>query len=196
MEDAFKFGCNSILQRFPDITDYLIPVLKNKPKSKINIPSDYESIQVGIHSFAYSSKELDYHLDIMLRLIHHFENRKLVKGTWEEVKQEIKDFLTQTTKSGDRYDFHIPLHSSLVFFVGRMLDPKFGAEINIYQPSPQLELWILSKKYEIKKEKIWLLEEFEIRNRGSELAAAVSVTHNVLGDVEYYVKIKTRIYLI
>lgn len=104
------------------------------------------------------------------------------------MKQEIKDFLTRTTKAGNRYDFHIPLHGSLAFFVGRVLDQKSGAEINIYQSSPLRELWILSKKYE--NEKIWTVEDYEVRNNGSELAAAVSVTHDVFEDVENYVKNK------
>jgi len=30
VEDAFKFGCNAVLQQFPDLSEHLIPVLKKK----------------------------------------------------------------------------------------------------------------------------------------------------------------------
>ena len=30
VEEAFKFGCNAILQVYPDIPEHLIPVLKNR----------------------------------------------------------------------------------------------------------------------------------------------------------------------
>jgi hypothetical protein len=30
VEDAFKFGCNAILQQFPDLSEHLIPVLKKR----------------------------------------------------------------------------------------------------------------------------------------------------------------------
>jgi hypothetical protein len=32
VEDAFKFGCNAILQYFPDLSEHLIPVLKKRKK--------------------------------------------------------------------------------------------------------------------------------------------------------------------
>jgi hypothetical protein len=183
VEDAFKFGCNAIRQTFPGTSEHLIPVLKKKiDKNK--------PIQVVIRSFKHYSEEPDDQVDKdkTLCLLDRFKNRQLVKGTWEDVKQEIKTFLTQTIKAGYRYDFFIPLHSSLAFFVGRFLDPKCGAEINIYQSSPRRELWKLSKKFEHKNEKIWTLEEYRVRDNGRELAAAVSVTHNVQEDVEAYVK--------
>lgn len=32
VEEAFKFGCNAILQQFPDLSEHLIPVLKKRKK--------------------------------------------------------------------------------------------------------------------------------------------------------------------
>jgi hypothetical protein len=194
VEEAFEFGRNAVQKSDP--TGYNLPTLKkrtNKNKKMGNTcldskPNGDKPIQVVIRSFKHYSEELDNRVDKMLCLLDFFDGRRLNKGTWEKVQQEINTFLTQTIKAGNRYDFHIPLHSSLAFFVGRVLDPKCGAEINIYQSSPRRELWMLSNKYENKDEKIWTVEKYEVQDNGSELAAAVSVAKNTLADVNAYVK--------
>lgn len=183
VEEAFQFGRNAILVVFPDTSEHLIPCLKKKiPKNK--------PIQVVIRSLKHFAQELDDQVDKdnMLCLLDRFENRVLVKGSWEEIKQEIKDFLKGKIKAGNRYDFHIPLHSSLAFFVGIELPFKSGVEVNIFQPSPKSELWRVPNKVELENEKIWTVEKHAVKNNGKELAAAVSVTRKTLADVKAYAK--------
>lgn len=153
-----------------------LPGKKENPKNK--------PIQVVIRSLDHFAQELDDQVDETFCLLDRFDDKHLVKRTWEEVKQEIKDFLKRTIKAGNRYDFQISLPSSLAFFVGRELVLKCGAEINIYQSSPYRKLWRHSKK--IKNERIWTIEKHVVKNNGGELAAAVSVTRKTLADVEAY----------
>jgi hypothetical protein len=195
IEDAFKFGTNAILQKFQDFSEHLIPVLKkmpikNKKAAKKNIYPGDRPITVAIRSFKHPAHEIESKVDHMLCLCHYFQDRELVKGTWEDVIQEINDFITKTIKAEHRYNLYLPLHTSLAFLVGRTMDPKYGAEINIFQPSPSssVELWRLKQLDSFKSGNPWTVEDSSPGNPGDELAAAVSVTHNLLEDVEYYVK--------
>jgi hypothetical protein len=195
VEDAFKFGTNAILQRFPNISEHLVPVLKkmdikDEKGTKRNIHPHDRPITVAIRSFKHPAHEIESKVDHMLCLCHYFQDRKLVKGTWEDVIQEIKDFIYKTIKAEHRYNLYLPLHTSLAFLVGRTMDPKYGAEINIFQPSPSssVELWRLKQLDSFKSGNPWTVEDSSPGNPGDELAAAVSVTHNLLEDVEYYVK--------
>jgi len=195
VEDAFKFGTNAILQRFPNISEHLVPVLKkmdikDEKGAKRNIHPHDRPITVAIRSFKHPAHEIESKVDHMLCLCDHFTGRHLVKGTWEDVIQEIKDFIYKTIKAEHRYNLYLPLHTSLAFVVGRTMDSKYGAEINIFQPAPSssVELWRLKKVESFKNGNPWAVEESTPGNPGNELAAAVSVTHNVLADVEDYVK--------
>jgi hypothetical protein len=195
LEDAFKFGTNAILQKFQDFSEHLIPVLKkmsikNKKAAKKNIYPGDRPITAAIRSFKHPAHEIESKVDHMLCLCHYFQDRKLVKGTWEDVIQEIKDFIYKTIKAEHRYNLYLPLHTSLAFLVGRTMDPKYGAELNIFQPAPSssVELWRLKQYDDFRNSNPWIVEESASGNPGDELAAAVSVTHNVLADVEYYVK--------
>jgi hypothetical protein len=197
VENAFKFGTNAILQRFPDISEHLIPVLIkrdiiNKKVPEINISPDIKTIGLAIRSFIHPAHDIESKVDNMLCLCDHFKGRHLVKGTWEDVIQKIKDFISRNIKAERRYNLYLPLHTSLAFLVGRSMDPKCGAEINIFQPSPSssFKLWQLTQDVNFKKDNPWIVEESAPGNPGNEMAAAVSVTHNVLDDVEDYVKNK------
>jgi hypothetical protein len=195
IENAFKFGTNAILQRFPDISEHLIPVLKkrnitDKKVSVINIAPGVKTIELAIRSFIHPAHDIESKVDGMLCLCDHFDGRHLVKGTWEDVIQKIKDFISRNIKAEHRYNLYLPLHTSLAFLVGRTMDPKCGAEINIFQPSPSssFKLWQLTQDVNFKNDNPWAIQEFSSGDSGDELAAAVSVSHDVLADVDYYVK--------
>jgi hypothetical protein len=193
LEDAFKFGINAI--REFNLPGHQVPLLikndsKDEKGAKRNIHPHDRPLTVAIRSFKHPAHEIESKVDHMLCLCDHFTGRHLVKGTWDDVIQEIKDFIYKTIKSEHRYNLYLPLHTSLAFVVGRTMDPKYGAEINIFQPAPSssVELWRLKQVESFKNGNPWTVEESAPGNPGNELAAAVSVTHNVLADVEDYVK--------
>ncbi len=164
-EEAFEFGRNAI--QMYKLPEHEVPILKkrdigDKRISKRNTRSDASSIRLAIRSFKHYSEDLDNKVDRMLCLCDLFMGRHLVKGTWDDVKQKIKDFLSQTIKSETRYDLYLPLHSSLTFFVGRMLGLKCGAEINIFQSSQLLELWRLPQNIEMKNSTHGSLKSFNM----------------------------------
>ena len=197
VEDAFEFGTNAILHKFPKISEHLIPVLiqKNivdKEVPGLDIPPGIKTIGLAIRSFKHSAHDIDNQVDDMLCLCDRFDDRHLVKGkgTWEEVSKEIKDFISRNIKAQHRYNLYLPLHTSLTFLVGRALDPKCGAEINIFQPSlsSSFKLWQFTQDVNFKNDNSWIVEESSLGNSGKEMAAALSVTHPTQADVEAYVK--------
>lgn len=190
-KDAFKLGCNAIhMFNLPehDVPTLEEKIINKKNYSKGNIHPDDSPIQVAIRSYMSYSEDIDDKVDQMCCLCHLFEGRHLVQGTWEDLKQQIKKFLTQKIKAGKRYDFYLPLHSSLAFFLGRELPAKSGVEVNIYQPSPRLELWRLYQRSNFKNDSIWNVEETSILNSDGEMAFACSVSHNIFPDVEAYIR--------
>ncbi len=193
LEDAFKFGKNAI--REFNLPGHQVPLLiknnsKNEKGAKRNIHPGDRPITVAIRSFKHPAHEIESKVDHMLCLCDHFNGRHLVKGAWEDVIKKITDFIFRTIKAEHRYNLYLPLHTSLAFLVGRTLDPKYGAEINIFQPAPSssVELWRLNQGNSFKNGNPWTVEESTPGNPGDELAVAVSVTHNILADVEDYVK--------
>jgi hypothetical protein len=193
IEEAFKFGRVTI--QMNNHPEYKVPTLKkrtetNKKNLKKNINPDDRHIKLAIRSFKHYAENFENKVDDMLCLCDLFKDRQLVKGTWEDVKNKIEDFISKNIKAGNRYDLHLPLHSSLAFLVGRMLDPKCGAEINIFQSSPRLNLWPYPQDVSFTKSEIWNIDEFKVSDVGDELAAAFSVSRPILQDVEDYVKNK------
>ncbi|MGD2092103.1 MAG: CHAT domain-containing protein [Candidatus Aminicenantes bacterium] len=167
VDEAFQFGCNAIFSAFPDISEHLIPVLKTRTIKDKKIadrsihPGD-RPISVAIRSFKHSAHDIDNQVDEMLCVSDHFEGRNLVKGTWEDVGQKIKDFISQTIKAEHRYNLYLPLHASLAFLVGRTIDPKCGAEINIFQQSSSssFKLCPLTQPVNFKNDKMWTVCTF------------------------------------
>jgi len=197
VEDSFKFGTNAVRQRFPGIPAHLIPILikgdiPDKPGKElpgINMHPGDSPITAAIRSFKHPAHEIESKVDHMLCLCHYFQDRKLVNGTWEDIIQEIKDFINRTIKAEHCYNLYLPLHTSLAFLAGRTMDPKCGAEINIFQPSlsSSFELWRLKQYNNINNENPWTVEESAWGNAGNELAAALSVTYLIQADFEDYV---------
>jgi hypothetical protein len=191
IEEAFDFGINALKFRSED--ELTIPVLfKKKKNAKKEIKGntmDNQLVELAVRSFRGYGDDLDEKVYKILCLCNYFEKRRLAKGTWEDLKQEIKIFLDQYIEPGKQYNFHFPLHISLAFFVGRELPHKRGAEINVYQSSPKRQLWQRTKN-EGNKEypDPWLVENHEINKTGDELAVAISVTYDIRLDVETFIR--------
>jgi len=192
-EEAFAFG-RSAIQEF-NLPGHQVPVLRKRDIAadrgvKNKIAAGERPITVAIRSFKHPAHDFANQVDEMLCLCDHFAGRELVKGTWEGVVQEVKDFIALTIKAHRRYNLYLPLHSSLTFLVGRTIDPKCGAEINIFQPSPSaaFELWRFKQLDYLDGFHPWTVEESVPGNTGDELAAAISITHSTIEDVEAYIK--------
>lgn len=191
IEEAFEIGKNAL--ELLNLPGYDIPVLrikdsKNKKNTGMPTSLDGNPLTLTIRSFIHPAQKIVETADHMLCITELFNNRKLVKGTWEDLKQLIRQFLFKFIKAGKQYKIFVPLHGSLAFYTGRILDFKCGAEISVFQISPQLELWPLSPQIECQNKNKWNVEEFKTGNDGHEIAFALSVAQPIISDVELYVK--------
>lgn len=180
--EAFSFGRNAI-QMF-NLPEHDVPVLIEG-----NHNADDSFTEVAIRTYNTHGGNLDdKKVDYLCCLCQRFNGRRPIQGTWEDIKQEIKSFLSQHIKIGKKYNFYLPLPNSLAFFIGRELPVKAGVKVNIYQSSSPFTLWVLPDILDFKNDPIWNIEEKQLLNTGKEIAIACSVTKNVFSDVEAYVK--------
>jgi hypothetical protein len=192
IEDAFRFGI--IAAKFEHAEESTVPKLIKKREEEENMnPGIDKANTIAIRSLKGFQDDVIKKDEVkkILDLTGYFEGRYLHKGSWEDIKQEITSFLKNTISAGKEYNFYIPLHCSLAFFAGRVLPVKYGAEINIYQPSPGSgrQLWQRSKDNTvIEPANEWNVEEHEINNAGSEIAVALSVTHDIRKNVESFIR--------
>jgi len=196
-EDAFHFGQSAIMGKFAESMQYKIPIFiddkikKERNSAKLNASPNNKPITLAIRSFKHSAHDIDKQVDDMLDLCPYFQDKKLVKGTWEDIRLKIIKFISRKIKAGNSYNLFLPLHSPLAFLVGSTIGPKCGSEINIYQEaiSQPFELWKLKEiDTALKNPKEWTIEESASGNIGNELAAVLSVTRNIQSAVESYVK--------
>jgi hypothetical protein len=137
------------------------------------------------------AKQIDRKHDLKLDLCQHFDNdRHLVNGEWQEIDKKVRDFLDKKVILEDRYRLYLPLHTSLVFQVGRFFHGKMGVELGIYQPTKykKIKLWEIPNEPDGWSNEIWNVEKQEVSNTGGGVAAAVSVSRPTLESVKSYVK--------
>lgn len=194
-EFAYGLGNNAAMNidstKFNDrlkmkVNNRLAKKLQNKGMVDPNQP-----VKIAIRSFyEYYAKGLENEVDHLEDFCDRFNNRALVKGTWEEIKKKIEASLGQWIQSGKHYRLYIPLHNSLAFLVGRILHPKAGIKVGIYQPSIKsgLTLWELTDDPTNSNKASWKVEEQTIRREGEGLAVAISVTQNTFAKVKSYVE--------
>ncbi|MCP4220744.1 MAG: SAVED domain-containing protein [bacterium] len=189
VEKAFEFGLNAL--KHMDNGEHEIPICFNNEKAGINEPSTGTSdapLELAIRSLRGYDEDIGDMGIEMLCLFDYFKGRYLCKGTWDDIKQEIKLFLEQNISAGKRYNFYLPLHASLAFLVGRALPVIRYTGIDVYQSSSPRQLWQRSKNTDKRKTfDPWLLDEEKMNVNGDEMAVAISVTHETLNDARAYI---------
>jgi hypothetical protein len=151
-------------------------------------------VLVGVRSFTRRAEDMDDEMDKLLRLEAHFEGRHIkAPELWREaVYPELETFLERNLNGHDRYLLHLNTHTSIAFACGFLLDPKSGVDVVPVQRtsgrrewSPELDL---SEVRSDLPEELWKLCRVPLNEGGRDLVAAVSVTHDILEDVEAYAR--------
>ncbi len=194
-EFSYKLGVTADMHISEDQIDTLFKFKVNQKiaerKLKGSIRDQKKAIKMAIRSFCKDyAIGLENKVEHMLSLCHHFDGRFLVKGTWQDIKVQIEDFLRRNVKPGDHCDLYLPLHCSLAFLVGRILHAKYGVKVSLYQPSSTagLKLWELLKDSDYSKETFWKTEKYSVKGTGEELASAISVSRSTIKDVRSFVE--------
>jgi len=128
----------------------------------------------------------------MLCLVRHFDNREIREaGLWgSAVVPEVKAFVGQMMP-GCSYCLLLDAHISICFAAGYFLPLKSGIDVSVMQSTHAKRLVWTPQPFDASEAREnWTITEERTGSPGSEVAVAVSVTHDVAADVRAYVAAK------
>jgi len=189
VQEAYKLGKVAIGMKGQN-KGYKTPRLIEGKKKFLKTPprSNGKPIMLAISSHIhYSHKEMIEKADRLLPLYQYFNDRKLQKGSWEDLKFKIKQFLSRMIKLENEYHLFLPLHSSLAFFTGSVLNFKCSAKISVFQTTGELNLLPLHPKEDSKNTNTWNTDKIKTLQNGNDLAIALSINNPIINDVKDYI---------
>ncbi len=151
------------------------------------------AVRLGIRSFWRFAQHLEDETDAMLCLLKHFHGRAPKDpALWSEaVVPDVECFLREHALPGSRYHIRLQTHSSVAFLAGWTLDPKSGVDIVPVQDNTEGRHVWRPKRVSDRQSARYPMWRVEISKSeaptGAETVVAVSVTHDILTDVETYV---------
>lgn len=150
-----------------------------------------EAVRVGIRSFKRGTRQFGAQQDHFLDLLDRFDERTLNPGlSWErDVYPAIRDFLETNLEGKRRCVLSLAAHLTIAYAAGYTLDPKMGVEIILLQNGSNGEhAWTFEDETSSADHAPdWKVDE-NIVGHGPDLAAAISLTHDVRLDVTDYLK--------
>jgi hypothetical protein len=148
-----------------------------------------DSIKLGVRSFMTWADRLQDEVHYLIDFTPYFENRYVRdEGLWNSrIKPELREFLHQNVRSGKGHQLFLETHTSIAFTTGYILGSKVGASINPVQKIQRgRELWSATEKHQSANQLCWQFS-VESNPRGDGIIVAVSVTHDVVRDVQEYI---------
>lgn len=191
-EDGHDEWCTPILflRTSEDGKAFLWP---EKPTGPLTPP------KLGIRTFLHKTDNLEDEVDLPLDLVPMFKGRKLrVEEDWQEtVYPEVERFLNRHAARLKSLYLQLDTHTSVAFAAGYTLGTMGGRTVTIRQRTPWGSGdWELSPGGGdvLPDTPLWSeIRTIDCPGGGTELALAVSVTHDVLSDVEEWVKSEPRV---
>lgn len=148
--------------------------------------------RIGIRSFLRFAEHLEDETDEMLCLLRHFEGRSIVDpdGWGASVVPEVVSFLSRVVQPGRSYLIFLPAHGTIAFVTGWCLDPKSGANVTLVQTGLRgRELWQQPPAGTPQPTDIdWRVSSTRLADGGTDVAVAISATHDIEYDVALYAK--------
>lgn len=147
--------------------------------------------QVGFRSFLRWAEHLEDETDVMLDLLHLFDGRKIRSSElWQqELFPSIERFINRELQRRGQCDLHLHVHSSIAFAIGYCLDTKSGIDAAVVQSTRSGQsVWRPSLSPAPSQYTGWSFSEEPFLEDGTDLALALSVTHDVSSDVRGYLE--------
>jgi SMODS-associated and fused to various effectors sensor domain len=149
-----------------------------------------DAYRVGIRSFLRWTEYLEDETDSLLSLLQYFEGRQIKSpDLWQShIFPEVNTFIYRTFRGRERYHIHLHAHLSIAFAAGYCLDPKAGADVALVQSNLSgRQIWRPDSSQTSSAYPTWTFSDQPTSSNGSDVALALSVTHNILKDVSAYV---------
>jgi hypothetical protein len=146
-------------------------------------------IKLGVRSFMTWTDSLQDEVQYLVDFTPYFEDRHVRhQELWNSrIKPDLRAFLHQNIRSGKGYQLYLDTHTSVAFAAGYILGSKVGANfVPVQKTSRGRELWSATAKRQSISQPNWQFN-IESNPRGDETIVAVSVTHDVVRDVQEYV---------
>lgn len=154
-------------------------------------------LRLGIRSFAGPDSlamKMESETDRMLALEDFFggpEGRYIRNHRFwqEEVLPRVRDFLIFAASERDPVTLDLAAHASIAFAAGYSLGTKSGLDVVIRQRGSREIRELRGELTPLPEEPLWSDETDRPGSRGAEdVAMAIGITHDVLGDVERFLK--------
>ena len=147
-----------------------------------------DSTKLGVRSFMTWANRLQDEVQYLVDFTPYFENRYIRDlRLWnDKIKPELNAFLHRNIRSGKGYQIFLETHTSVAFATGYIVGAKVGASIDPVQKTQRgRELWSATKKHQSAIQPCWQFS-VESNTHGDGIIVAVSVTHDVVRDVQEY----------
>jgi hypothetical protein len=142
----------------------------------------------GVKSFEHSMDRLEERCLHVLDLVPAFDERYIRSETdWADtLYPSLKTFLLSAAKAELRLRLALDAHITLAFAAGSVLNIKSGRIVELEQRTTGRQVWSAE---DAPTDPSWPTlggEIVEIGSGGPDLAVAISLTHDVVADVERY----------
>ena len=147
--------------------------------------------KIGIRSRLRSTEGFVEWAEAHLELTGIFNDRQLKDGyDWSrDVFMPIDTFLKKNLRSGEHCEMWLPVHSTIAVAIGYMLDAKSGVDVHMHQTTVGgTQIWCNKTSCTTRSHDYHWIVNDEVINDGSDLAIAISVTHDIMGDVRAYLQ--------
>ncbi len=155
------------------------------------VPAEKDLIPIGIRSFMRWAEHMEDETADMLCLVRHFDGRNVRNDRlWSDnIFPEVERFISKHSVSGKPSLLMLDTHASIAFASGYCLESKSGADIALVQRTRSgKEVWRAQSSTNSGNYAGWSVADIECRSDGHDVAVAISVTHDVAGDVKDYVE--------
>lgn len=144
---------------------------------------------IAIRSFLKYTEGLEERVKGMLDLTPYFKDRMLKdEYKWSDIERHIETFASENTNSQVNYHIELPVHLSVAFMAGRIMNSKSGIRVMPVQRTAQGSCcWDITD--EIGSEVAEFIEIVEnLDDSVSDAVLMISITHDIEDDVKVYVE--------
>jgi hypothetical protein len=157
-----------------------------------------DAVRLGIRSFWRFAEQLEDETDATLCLLRHFNGRAPKDPSlWSKaIAPEVEQFLRRHTSPSRPCHIRLQTHGTIAFLAGWVLDPKSGVDIVPVQDSMQgRHIWRPQSVTAVERNRypMWTVgTSARTSLGGNDIILAISVTHNIQGDVATYASDKVK----
>lgn len=142
----------------------------------------------GVKSFEHAFDRLEDRCTSVLDLIAHFDDRAIhSQAEWAtDLYPKLKTFLRDAAQANSHLRLILDAHVTLAFAAGSVLNIKSGRSVEVEQRTFHRQVWHANDSKRDPGWAQWAFEVAEVNAEGTDLAVAVSLTHEVSPAVSAY----------